>query len=482
MGMSLDQFKANASVLLQRATLALRAGLQFDGERDLYKVFGYKNDPKFMDYLAKYTRQDIVARVVDAPAAALWRNPPEITGSDSFTKIWDDLNKQYRIWNKLERVDRLCGLGQFAVLLVGFDDGNNPEMPVRGRNGTKILYLQPYSVNAAVVTKSNSDPADERYGKPEEYEITVTDPSVASIAPAATKRATSTTKTILVHYTRVLHVAEGLLEDDVYGVPRLGKIYNLFDDLAKVVGGTAETYWLTANRGLQADVDKEMDLNKDDAKALTDELEEYQHQLRRIIRTRGVTIKPLGSETPNPEPTFNMLIALVSGATGIPRRILLGSEAGQLASEQDRANWAERIEERRNNFGEPLVLDPLIKLLHNAGVLPTDDVAYKWPEAFRMNPLERAMEMAQQARAATNFSKQFPNSQPITTQEEAREMMNLPPGGGPDKLDQAPEPAPELEGPEDDPAEIERERAEQEEDEGRSRKDNVLNMKGQLSG
>ncbi len=416
------------SALLSRLGLGIRAGLQFGGKRDLYSVFGYKNHLQYVDFLAKYVRQDIAARIIDAPVAAVWRFPPEISQNDELKEKWEPLVRKHKIWNNLERVDKLSSIGQFAVLLLGFDDGSNLELPVNSRSGSKLLYLQPYSEISTSIIEFDQDPTSPRYALPKKYEIDTVDPSKDSITGIITppsQRGISTTK-LRVHYSRILHVADTGLEDNVYGIPRLSKIYNLLDDLLKVSGGASETFWLVANRGLQANVDKDMDLDPADAKALSDELEEYQHQLRRVIRTRGVEVKSIGSDNPDPKGTFDMIISLLSGATGIPKRLLTGSEVGQLASQQDRANWSDRVAERRSNFAEPLVLRPLFEMLSNAGILPeTEDLELKWPEAFRMNPLEEAQKSAQTARAVVNLSKQGTPSQ-VATVEESRVIVGLP--------------------------------------------------------
>lgn len=422
-----------ASQILQRMMLAFRHGLQFDGARDLYAVYGYKKYPKFEDYLAKYVRQDIASRVVDAPAQAVWRNPPEIKASAEFVTKWKTLEKKNKIYYNLERVDKLAGIGAYSTLLVGFDDQAPLESPVE--RASDILYLQPYSQLSASVLAFNEDSKDPRYNMPEMYELQVVDPSSALNLGQVAKSSTLHSKRVKVHYTRMLHVAESVLEDEVLGIPRLQKVFNLLDDLIKIVGGAGETFWLNARQGLQMDVDKDMDLSEPDAAALADEAEEFQHQLRRIIRTRGVTMKSLGSDVADPRGSFDVVVGLISGATGIPRRILLGSEAGQLASEQDRANWAERVFERRGSFAEPTILEPFIDMLNVAGVLPqgSADVEFEWPSAFHLSPLEKAQTSAQQARSVANLAKQGTKSSPmvITTEEEAREIVGLPAEGGP---------------------------------------------------
>jgi hypothetical protein len=157
---------------------------------------------------------------------------------------------------------------------------------------------------------------------------------------------------------------------------------------------------------MQIDVDKDMDFTDDDADNLSAELDEYQDKLRRFIRTRGVKINNLGSDVADPRGTYDPIIDLISGATGIPRRILLGTESGHLASTQDKGNWAERIEEYRTLVGAPCILDPFIWMLVDAGIL-SDPGEYeiRWPDAYRMSPLERGQQAAQISRTAGNFAR-----------------------------------------------------------------------------
>ena len=422
-----------ASELLSRVLSFASVGLRFGDKRDYYEVFGYKGVLKFNDFFQKYRRQDIASRIIDAPAQAIWRNPPEIKTEGPFKVAWDDLVRQTRLWNAFERVDRLAGLGSFSTLLIGFDNG---DLETPASNASEILYLQPYSEESTSITALVEDPNDPRFTLPKTYKVKLVDPK-RSLGTTSDARVTGI-RTIekLIDQSRILHVAESTLDDNLFGIPRLCKVFNLLDDLLKVAGGSAETFWLEGRKGLHVNVDKEMELAPGDETALADEVEEYQHQLRRVIRTRGVDVKALGSDTPNPEGNFNMIMSLISGTTGIPRRILMGSEAGQLASVQDRANWAERIQERRLSFAEPIVLFPFIDLCQNAGVLPEDDnIEFEWPSAFIMSPLEEGQTMAQKARATQNLSKQGESKAPILTQEESRELLGFEPTGGPDALE-----------------------------------------------
>lgn len=399
--------------LLNRMNLALRAGLQFGGARDLYSIFGYSRQIKYQDYKDKYDRQDLAGRIVNMPAEALWSYPPEVVGDDEFKAAWERVTRQTQLWSIVLQADKLLGLDRYVVLFLGLP--GDPESPVKSADMGSLAYIHPYAANAAEVTSLVKDTSSPAFGSPEVYSIKLNS-ELVSLGK------------VKLHHTRAVHLINEPIDNAYDSAPRLQKGYNLLEDLLKVVGGSAETFWLTANRGMQVDVDRDMELSEADAQDLSAELDEFQHQLRRYIRTRGVKVNVLGTDVADPRGTFDTILSLLSGAYGIPQRILVGSEAGQLASEQDRANWAESIQQRRANFGEPQVLWPIVNRLVALKILPKpkETMKFEWPEAFHMSPLERGQTMAQIARAVGNLSRQNQYTDSITSREEARLIIGLP--------------------------------------------------------
>ncbi len=420
--------------LLARTGIAAILGLQMGGRRDLYNVFGWNSRPQHRDFVNKYLRQDIAKRVIDAPVDALWSDPPLIAGDPAFTKAWNDLLAQIPVFANLQKLDTLAGLGQYAIMVVGLDDGqqlDQPVSPVRtAGKQRKVLYLQPYAEGSVAVKTYETNQSNPRFGLPVIYTV---DPGTFASQTSNTVSAglSPTGKSFNVHWSRVLHVAEGSLESQVFGRSRLECVYNVLDDILKVSGGSAETFWLNANRGLHVDVDKEMELDADDANKLSDELDEYSNQLRRVIRTRGVKVSSLGADVLDPRGVFDVQLSLLASATGIPKRVLAGSEAGQLASQQDRANWALQVEQRVSKYGSPIMLLPFLRLLIDTAVLPRPtQMSITWPDAFKMNPLERAQTSAQMARSAANLSKTLLNVQQINHANAVDSMPVVTPLGG----------------------------------------------------
>lgn len=345
---------AMASALVGRHWLSQLAGSAFKGARDMYNVFGYPKNLDSFRLLEKYQRQDITGRIVDMPPEEMWSNPPEMEDTHGVKGKWDEFVAKACLWERVIQADKLLNFGQYSVLWIGLKGPSHTVAP-KLTDLSDLLYVQAYGGDNVLIKEYEDDTTNPRYGQPTLYEL--------KVGPFPSS------KTIRVHHSRLVHIVDRPLQGLMESEPRLRRIYNVLDDLLKTVGGSAETFWLTANRGMQVDVDKDMQLSTTDAAQLEAEIDEYQHQLRRVMRTRGVEITPLGSDVADPTGVFSTLISVLSGTTNIPQRILMGAEAGQLASEQDRANWADYIERRAKVFGEPYVLRPILQKLEDLSYL-----------------------------------------------------------------------------------------------------------------
>lgn len=408
--------RAMHSVLATRHRLAEQTGTAFGGRRDYYDVLGYQRTITFQDYLHRYYRDNIAARIIDAPAVGVWRRGVTVSGGEEFEKAWRKLERSRQVLRSLEKVDCLSGIGEFGVLLIGLHDGqplNEPASPVDGPKD--VLYLTALPQGSVDIERIETNKQSPRFGLPLTYKVNFADSTNGSPGQALSQQ---------VHHSRIIHVAEGRVESLTRGRPRLQTVYNLMDDLQKVVGGSAEFFWRIADRGMQVDIDPEAELDKDDLDNLDAELEEYLHDIRRFIKTRGVTMQNLGSETADPRAAYNAIIDLISGATGIPRRILTGSERGQLASQEDRANWMERLDERTKFFAEPEILRPFLERLISLGALPEpeDEVPeVDWAPMEAMTEMEKVQNSQRLATAAKSFQQaQFQFGGAPFTEEELR--------------------------------------------------------------
>lgn len=419
-------------ILLQRMAWARQVGITHKGKRDTYEIFGYKDILTATDFRARYQRGGIAGRIVDVLPNACWRGSMEIIEDDTkeeyteFEQAWADLDKKFQLQAKLQRVDKLAGLSTYAVLLIGAPGELESELP-KGKP-TQLLYFTPFSGGGgpgntrsqteasdadASIYEIDKNPKSARFGLPLLYQLKRIDIG-NGVLPK-------------VHWSRIIHIAENLLDDEVYGLPALERVWNLLDDLDKVTGGGAEAFWLRANQGLHLDIDKDMSLDdtKKTIEALKEQSEAYKHQLTRWLRTRGVSVQTLGSDTANFMSPADAILTQIAGSKGIPKRILTGSEMGELASSQDRDNWKDQVNGRQTQYVGPYIVRPLIDRLIKYGYLPTpgaDPSAYevKWPHIQTLTEQEKAD-------GAMKWSQTKDGEDPIFTDAEIRDKWYMMP-------------------------------------------------------
>jgi hypothetical protein len=414
-----------------RSALSAFIGMSHKGRRDLYEAFGYERTLDVRLLLAMYLRNDIANRIVRCFPQATWRNLPHIkdeAGSsieeDSeefspFAKACNDLFKTTGARRYFERVDRVSSLGRFGILLLGFSDGADLSKPLR-KGANKLLYMAAYGEPAVTIDQFDENPVSPRYGLPVTYRVN-------SYNQDDTLGRRSPFKSFRVHYSRVIHVSEVLDSDEVFGTPRLLPVYNRLKDLEKVLGGAAETYWLNSNRGLFFSADKDARLDAKAKGELRDQAQEMGDQLRRVMIGQGMTAQVLTGTDPDPQYLITNIINVIGGATGIPARILLGTERGELSSLQDENNWQARIDERRSTFAGPSIVERWIQLMIDTGNLPAPTGVFEaeWPD----NPdtPQNAAAVAVQVSNAISTYSNAPNAPMVVpVQEFRRDVLGLP--------------------------------------------------------
>ena len=384
------------SLLEGRARLASLMGQQtFGGDRDLYKSMGYPRELGYENFELSYKRHDIAKAIIKRPVEATWSGEVQVSEfGDSkdteFEKEWDRMEKRLKLKATFSRLDKLTSLGRYGVLLLGFsdvkkiEDFSTPVASTKGGKKVELLYVKPLGEAAAKIHKLEGSPSSPRYGMPDQYNLTIK--SVNVTTPGSSQ-------TILVHHSRVIHVAWDCMENDYLGTPVLEVVFNRLMDLEKLVGGSAEMFWRGARPGYQAVVDKEYTLSTPQEKRMIEQLDEYENNLRRFFAQEGVELKALAPQVSDPKGHVEIQVQMISAVTGIPQRILLGSEKGELSSGQDSDMWKTTIQDRRQEQIEPSILRPFIDKMLEMELLPkpnTEDYMIKWSDLFAPSEKERA--------------------------------------------------------------------------------------------
>jgi len=375
----------NRTMAGERRALASRAGKSFGGDRNLYHTLGYPEDLEYQDFLSMYTRGDLAQRIIEAPVDDTWRHAPELREGDGndvdsdtpFTNTFDAFAQDIGLWNQLEQLDAITGIGRYGVLLIGIRDGHKLDEPVENIVGlNQVIYLQPYDEGQVTINSYVTNRGSPNYGLPEQYTI---DPGEGDSFP--------------VHYSRIIHVVEKPRFSRIYGQPRLEAIYNRLMDLQKVIGSSAEAYWKLIYKGAIISTKDGYSLpsDADSVTELETKIDDYVNDFRRFLLLDGMEMKDLGSQNVDPSNLVDVIISVIAATMGIPKRILMGSELGELASSQDAGHWAGRIASRRTKYAEGRILNPLLKRLSDWGALELPKIySWYWQPLFELSDVDRA--------------------------------------------------------------------------------------------
>lgn len=388
-----------ASVLGKRLGIAGLLGETFGGKRDYYDEVGWPHVLTILDYQAMYERNPVAKRVVDLPANQTWNKSPEIKddgradGDDptTFEQQLETLDERVRLFHHLKRVDRLARKGHFAVLLLGTGDPvEQLRQPIDVAGGKRLLYLRAYSERWVEISQCDNDPTSPRFGKPELYSIDTREgqPSVN------------------VHHSRVIHVAEDFDEDETYGTPALKAVFNYAQMLDQTVGASGEMWWQGAFPPRVASSQEDVAMDEQTREDISDQIEELRHKLRRWLTLQNIDVETMSQQVADPQGVVSVLLDLLAGGSGVPKRLLIGSERGELASTQDKATLASLVSERMRNHAEPVIVRPTIDRLINMGVIdPPAGRGYtvEWPDPHEPSESERANTMLTKAKAARQF-------------------------------------------------------------------------------
>ena len=434
-GVSPGALRTFMGIVADRLGLAARLGSGYDGQRILHEVLGYKKALRYEDFKARYERGDIAHAIVRAYPDATWSQPPSLYEDDQddvqtpFEAAWLSLVERLQVFRYFKRVDILANMGQYAILLLGLRgqaDLQAPAAPVRGPDD--VLYLQPYSEEFAQVEQLEQNAALPTYGQPSLYRLTT------GLTRLDQRRVTP--RSVLVHASRVIHVAEDTLDDEIYGVPRLAPVYDKLDDLMKVVGGGAEGFWRDARRRIATILREGYQLREEDRKILEQEVQEYTYGFKDFLRLSGMDVQQLNGLVASPKDHVEVILSMIAATLRMPKSLLIGAEQGTLASAEEEGHaLKEQTSQRQQQFAEPVLVRAFVDRLLALGALPQPAEPYKvdWGNLYALSESQQATVAKDRASAYNQYEAARVGAlnaglPPTIPPQEFREtLLNLPP-------------------------------------------------------
>lgn len=398
-----QRFSINAAIsTLSKRVAQTLFGISKDGKRNINEVYGYQPTLSFDHFYSMYSRGGIAARIINCVPRSCWRDGVQLIDNDEkiLEKEIKILERYGKMSSKLERADIMNRIGKFSVLYVGVPDGLKPEEPLgKSRpNRLKEVYFAPYAEDGVEIVKWESDITSPRYGQPLIYQLQVQSRGDNDKAIMV--------QPILVHHTRVVHLAEGLLDNEIEGIPALQPVFNALEDLAKVTGGSAEAYFRNARNRFAMEVDPKFNSQLTDAvkTQMEEEAQRFQNDWQDFIRSAGMVIKPLPTTFSDPLNAAKICWQVVSGTTGIPIRILSGEGAGQLAGNEDKESYNQLITDRKELYCGDWAMN-VMTILSNAKMIELPESAeILWSTPEVLSDTEKATNSSAKASALASVA------------------------------------------------------------------------------
>lgn len=400
-----------ATEMLSRSKLARRMGYGYGDKRKLYEALGYPDETQltFEYFFGLYDRNPFASAVVDRPCDATWKGGLAIvedgqTVKDSpLNKAWKKLNKDFKLKARLSKADKLCEVGKYSIIVLGLNDVKKKEdfkNPVNGKR--KLLYVKQVAESECTVHTWETNANSERYGLPLTYKLQAGKIQSTGLSSSAL---TEQADEIIVHHSRCVHLVSGNLTSEVFGVSKLKKIVNRLIDLDKLLGGDAEMFWRGARPGYAATAQEDYEMPAEAESDLMDQLDKYEHDLRRFLTLKGIDIHALEQQVEDPLNHIDAQLQAISAQTGIPKRILVGSERGELSSNQDADQWKDMIKARQQEHAEPCILRPFIDKLMEYSILPmVEEYNVMWHDVFAPSESEKVETGSKRATALKAYS------------------------------------------------------------------------------
>lgn len=411
----IEQLLNNSISSLSRANLGFNTPSR-SREDKIDASAGYPATISTEDYYRQWKRNGVARRVVTAYPDGCWKQSPNVYETDDndvttpFEESWNRVEKRVKLLSAMASADTLCGIGRFGIMLLGIDDGKELNEPIADYQADpfeenpgstvptrKINFVRSISERFVRIEQIEYDATSPRYGLPVKYAVELNG------VDDGTEIANQQSEHYEVHWHRVVHITEVTDETLVYAPPRLEPVYNDILDAHKIAAASPEAYWQGSYPGLTFKLDPGYE-GLDEA-GITKQMEEYAENMRRYISTVGVTVNTLAPVVVDPLPHLDACLSMISIGTGIPKRILQGSEEGQLAGSQDGASWADRIQARREHHLTPSLVLRVILKLQEIGVLAASPEGVKivWPNPHNMSETEQADVAAKRSEAIARY-------------------------------------------------------------------------------
>lgn len=418
------------SLEISRVRREFLGSLGLDAKRPTaWTQYGYSQHVSFDMLYAAYERGGAGHGAVHKLLDGCWQKLPRIKRPNSDTESpWEkgvgNLLRSVRAMAKLKDLDRRNMVGRYAAIIYRVADSKALAEPLQ--RATKLVDLIPVYEDQLKVTTWHTDPEAENYGTPAMFQY-------RKISPPGTETQGRPEEWADVHPSRVQILAEGSTGDFFEGVPLLRAGFNRLVDLDKIAGGSGESYLKNSARTIVFKYDvgaAPQAIPGDHGEPVASVRDAHETQARALNRSTDAAIVMQGGDattlqTSISDPTGPWTVAAneFAASVRIPFTILFGQQTGRLASDEDKADFANRCASRQEMELTPM-LEEFITRMQAAGIIESGEFEVEWPPVNAPSEKDKA-ELLGKMTAAMQQAFQSGLVEPLFDANELRAVMGF---------------------------------------------------------
>jgi hypothetical protein len=350
--------------------------------------YGYKDELEFEDHYQMYRRFGIAKAGIKMPVNFTWKTFPKIMegeegdGDDRDESTpWEKLIKSIftstKLMRKLKRVDefqRVGHYGAFVVQIRGSKDEAMWDNPLNRIKADQIVKFIPLYEVQLEPTEWDNNEQSERYGQPTMYQF-----QESKLNDSTTQD--NRLRSVHVHHSRVIIFAEGADDESIYGVPANEAGFNDLITMEKIIGAGGEGFWKSAKMPtVYTNTSKDATLpTQEEIDDFNEAIKDFVEGLDKSLMTGNLDPKVLSSVMSDPKEPFTIALQSYCAGIEVAAKLLIGSQEGKLASEEDARFTMSAMQSRREDFGT-IMVQSCVDWMTSHGIINKSEYYIEWDD------------------------------------------------------------------------------------------------------
>lgn len=384
----------------------------------LWQDFGYPETVEFYMQWNMWRRNGLARRGAKLPVDVCWLTTPEIKEigdhmeSTPFENAMDSLNRRLSFNHVMRDADLCQRVGRYGAILVTVADGKTRDQPIDIIRPEQIRRLTPLFEGQLTPSDIETSRDSERYGLPTTYTYQSNNTG---------GRDSRSSDAGLIHHSRLIVITEDGFGDDIYGIPCNESGFNALLNWQKTQGAGAEGFWRAAAQRfvLQSTGGTEaQDFSAEELSDLSDMIAKMFAGFDAIPSLGNYEMKGLNVGTMSDPSGFRqMQLEEYAASMGIPSKMLVGSQTGVKAADEDSSGFMREMQSRRVNTISPWICSWADWVdLHTTIDAPESGYEVEWDDLTAPSA-EQKMILAKEMAAINKTQVDAGDSKPFHAQE-----------------------------------------------------------------